>query len=66
MSLLNNLFINGSNLVISDTSNTSINSVMNIISLGELANGQYLNNPSIKLKDRVGSLDKNNIEHLNN
>ncbi len=44
--LLNNLLINGSNLVISQTSNTSTNSVKNITSFTEFPNGQYLNNPS--------------------
>lgn len=66
MSLLKSLLINGSSLVISLTSKTSINSVMNMISLGELANGQYLSSPEMRSNERVGSLLKNNMEHLNN
>lgn len=63
INLLKSLLINGSNLVISLTSRTSISSVMNMISLGELAKGQYLSNPSIRLKLKVGSLLRKSIEH---
>lgn len=46
---LNNFVIIGSNLVISQTSSTSTNSVKNITSFTELPKGQYFNNPSTSL-----------------
>jgi hypothetical protein len=57
--VLNSLFIICSSLVISQTSNTSNNSVRNITSFGPLAKGQYLNKPSTKWIARGGSFERN-------
>jgi len=66
ISLLNSFGISGSNLVISHTSKTSNNSFKNITSFAELANGQYLNNPSTKSVASYGSFDRNSIEQRSN
>jgi len=46
INLLKSLGISGSNLLISQTSNTSTNSVKNMTSFIEFPNGQYLSSPS--------------------
>lgn len=61
---MNTLGINGSSLPTSQVYSTSINSEMNITSLGEFAKGQYFRRPSNKNNPSEGSFAKNNIEHL--
>lgn len=63
---LNSFGMIDSYIVISHTSSISNNSFKNIVSLGEFANGQYLNIPSIRHIVNPGSLFKNNIEHFYN